>query len=81
MHEAVDNLDNAKMRTKIVTQEFIVIAGQIDDPRALAALAQDLLHDVIVRLRPVPRPLQAPAVDDIADEINRLCVMDAEEIE
>ena len=35
--------------------EFVVIAGDVDDPGALARLAQNLLNHVVVGLRPVPR--------------------------
>ena len=34
-----------------------------------------------MRLRPVPARLQRPAVDDIADEVDRVGVVDAQEIE
>src|SRR3546814_4849186 len=33
-----------------------------------------LLHHVVVRLRPVPGALQAPAVKDVADQVERLAV-------
>ena len=62
-------------------QELVVIAGDVDDARALAALAQQLLHHVVVRLRPVPGAAQPPAVDDVADQIDRLGVVVAQEIE
>jgi len=39
------------------------------------------LDDIVVGLRPVPRFLQAPAVDDIADQINRVCIVTTQEIE
>ena len=69
------------MGAVIVAQEFVVIAGQIDDARALAGLAQQLLHHVVVGLRPVPARLQLPAVDDVADQIDRVGVVIAQEIE
>ena len=58
-----------------------MIARHIDDARALARLAQELLHHVVVRLRPVPARAQLPAVDDVADEIDRLGVVPAQEVE
>ncbi len=58
-----------------------MIAGHIDDARALARLAQQLLHDVIVRLRPIPAALQPPAVDDVADEIKGVGVMMLQKVE
>jgi hypothetical protein len=39
------------------------------------------LDDIVVGLRPVPRFLQAPAIDDIADQINRVCIVTKQEIE
>ena len=48
------HFDTAEMSAVIIAQELVMIAGQIDQPRALARLAQKLLHDVVVRLWPVP---------------------------
>jgi hypothetical protein len=42
--------------------------------RALARLAQQLLHHVVVRLRPVPAAAQLPAVDDVAHQVQRLAL-------
>jgi len=81
VHRAFDDLDAAEMRAVIAAQEFVVVAGDIDEPRALAALAQELLHHVVVRLRPVPRRAQRPAVDDVADEVDGVGVVPAQEIE
>ncbi len=61
--------------------ELVVIAGDVDDARALARLAQDFLHDVVVRLRPIPSAADLPAVDDVADEIKVVGFGVAEKIE
>ena len=61
--------------------DFVVVAGDVDDMRALARLAQHLLHDVVVRLRPVKRLLQCPAVDDVANEVERVGLVVAQEVE
>ena len=58
-----------------------MIAGDVDDARALARLAQKLLHHVVVRLRPVPARFQRPAVDDVADQIDRVGIVVAQEVE
>ena len=58
-----------------------MIAGDVDDLGALARLAQHLLHEVVMRLRPVPARLQRPAVDDIADQIDGVCVVSFEEVQ
>ena len=65
---AVGNDDAAEMGALERTQELVVVAGDVDDAGALAALAQQLLDDVVVALRPVPGAAQPPAVDDVADE-------------
>jgi hypothetical protein len=58
-----------------------MVTGNVDDPSTLSRLPQNLLHDVIVRLRPIPRRAQRPAIDDVADEINRFGLVMAEEVE
>ena len=75
------HLDAAEMRAVIIAQELVVIARQIDEAGALARLAQELLHDVVVRLRPIPARAQLPAVDDVADQIDRLGIVIAQEVE
>ena len=65
----------------VVAGELVVIAGHVDDLGALARLAQDFLHHVVVRLQPVPGFPQAPAVDDVADEIKLIGLGVLQEIE
>jgi hypothetical protein len=73
--------DAAKMRPEIIAQELVVVARNIDEPRSLAGLPQELLDDVVVRLRPVPAGAQLPSVDDVADQIDGVGVMMAKEIQ
>jgi hypothetical protein len=75
MNGVFHHVDAAEMRAVIVAQELVVVARHVDDLGALARLAQHLLHEVVVRLRPVPARLQRPAVDDIADEIDGVGVV------
>jgi hypothetical protein len=77
----LDDFDAAEMRAVIVAQELVVIARHVDHARALARLAQQLLHYVVVGLRPVPSAAQLPAVDDVADQIDGVGVVQAEKIE
>ena len=58
-----------------------MVTGDVDDAHALARLAQELLHDVVVGLRPEPARAQRPAVDDIADKVNGVGFVTAQEIE
>jgi len=77
----LDDLDAAEMYAVIVAQKLVVIAGNVDDAHALARLAQELLHHVVVRLRPIPARAQLPPVDDVADEVDRIGVVVAQEVE
>ena len=81
VHGLVLHLDAAEMGAVVLAQELVVIAGQIDDAHALAGLAQELLHHVVVGLRPIPARLELPAVDDVADQIDHVGVVVAHEVE
>ena len=81
MDGVLHHVDAAEMGAVIVPQKLVVVAGHIDDLCALARLAQHLLHEIIVRLRPVPAGLQRPAIDDVADEVDGVGVMAAEKIQ
>ena len=74
------HLDAAEMAAVIVAQEFVVVAGNIDQPASLAHLAQKLLHHVVVGLRPIPALLQPPPVDDVADKIDRVGIVVLQEV-
>ena len=69
------------MRAVIATQEFVVVAGDVNHSRALACLPQQLLHHVVVGLGPIPGRSQRPAIDDVTDEIDRFGLVMAEEVE
>ena len=77
----VHHLHVAERHAVVVAQRLVVVAGHVDDARALARLAQQLLHHVVVALRPVPAALQAPAVDDVADQVDLVGVVVLQEIE
>ncbi len=75
------HFDAAEMGAVVIAQELVVIAGHVDDAGAFARLAQQLLHHVVVRLRPIPAGFQLPAVDDIADQVDRVGIVITQEIE
>src|SRR5262249_41760283 len=76
-----DDFDPAEMSAVIVAQELVVIPGHVDHARTLARLAQQLLHHVVMGLRPIPATAQLPHVDDVADQIDGLGVVHPEKIE
>src|SRR5262249_42068453 len=61
--------------------ERVVVAGNVNDRRALASFSQDLLDDVIVHLRPEPAAAQLPTVDDVADQVKTLGFGVTQEVE
>ncbi len=71
----------AEYHVGVVAQHFVVIARHIDDLGALARLAQQLLHHIVMGLGAVPGFLQPPAIDDIADQIERVGFGVTQEIE
>ena len=75
------DLDAAEGQAEELAGELVVVAGHEDHARAAPHLAQQLLHDVVVRLRPVPARAQPPAVDDVADEIDRVRLVVAKQVE
>ena len=81
VQHVVFDLDAAELHADEIAGEFVVVAGHEHDAGALAHLAQQFLHHVIVGLRPVPAALQPPAVDDVADEKKLVGVVVPEEIE
>ena len=74
-------LDAAEEMLVVLAGEFIVVARDIDDARALAHFAQQLLHHIVVGLRLVPALLQAPSIDDVAHQIKGIRVVAAQEVQ
>jgi hypothetical protein len=77
----VHHVHAAEVVAQILARELVVVARNEDHPGALARLAQELLHHVVVCLRPVPAAPQLPAVDDVADEKQRFAVHCAQEVQ
>jgi hypothetical protein len=65
----------------VVPRDLVVVAGDVDDPRAVAGHGQELLQDLVVGLGPVPVAGEAPAVDDVADQEELVAVVAVEELE
>ena len=73
--------DAPEPRPAIIAHRFIVIAGNVDQLRPLARLAQQFLQDVVVGLRPVDAALDAPEVDNVADQVELRGVVAAQEVD
>ena len=81
MDAIVHDVDATEVVTDVAACELVVVAGHEDHARALARLAQQLLHDVVVGLRPVPAAPQLPSVDDVAHEVQGLAARGAQELQ
>jgi hypothetical protein len=81
MDPVLRHLDAAEVVLQVLAGEFIVVAGDEDHARALACLAQQLLHHVVVGLRPVPAAPQLPAIDDVAHQEQLLAVHAAQKVQ
>ena len=62
-------------------EQIIVIARDIDGPRAFARFPENLLNDIVMLLRPVNPAAQLPDVDQVAHHIKSLKFVLAQKIE
>ena len=67
VNRTVDNVDIAEIQASVIAQEFVMITGQINQSCALADLAQQLLHHIILGLRPVPTRRKAGRVSEVVE--------------
>ena len=71
MNRVAAQLDagDLKAQRQPVAEQLVVIAGDVGDFGAVAREAQDQAQHFVVGFVPVPGFAQAPAVDDVAHEI------------
>ena len=53
-------------------EEFVVVADDVNDLGAFAALAEEFLDHIVVILGPVDSATKSPDIDQIADKVERL---------
>ena len=63
------------------SEEFVVVAGDVNDARAFARFAQEFLDDVVVLLRPIDSAPHLPDIDQVADDVERFEIVIAQEFE
>ncbi len=73
--------DIAKPQAKKFLHEFIVVARDVSDARLLATFAKQFLDEQIVFFTPKPFVLQLPAVNEVADDVKMLTLVDAEKVQ
>lgn len=81
MDRMVGERDSAQADAHVIAQELVVVSGHVDEGRALAHLAEQFLHHVVMALRPIPARFEPPSIDDVADEIDRLGVIGSEKVQ
>ncbi len=64
-----------------LVDELVVVAGDVDHLRLLAAFAEQFLDEHIVVVAPIPAEFQLPAVNQIADDVEIFAVHHAEEFQ
>ena len=62
------------------TDHLIVISWNVDNSRSFARFPQNLLDDVVMLLRPVTAATHLPDINQIADDVERLEIVLAQEI-
>ena len=72
---------DVSVRTGKGVDEFVVVSRNVSDGHALARFAQDFLNHVVMRLRPVTATAQLPDVDQIANDVEFLAVVIAQELQ
>ena len=75
------DFDARKTQARIVAEDFVVVARNIDDASPGIGLAQDFVDHRVVAVVPKPRARQTPSVDNVADEIKHVAFVVHEEIE
>ncbi|QRM32496.1 hypothetical protein JO965_30880 (plasmid) [Microvirga sp. VF16] len=80
MNRTLGDLDTAAMSIEKIAQKLVVVAWDVHKTTSPVHLAEEFLNDVIVFLGPIPTRFQSPAVNDVADELDRAHVDLTEEI-
>ena len=75
------DLDPAEVHAGELAEHLVMIAGNVDDAGAVLGALHHPPDDRIVTLGPVEALLHPPAVDDVADQIERVGIDMVEEVD
>ncbi len=81
VHHLLGQRHVAKSQAEEFVHELVVVAGDVGDPRLLAALAQQFLDQRVVVIPPEPFVFEFPAVDEIADDVEVIALVGAQKIQ
>ena len=73
--------DTTESQVRKILQKFVVVAGNVNNPRLLATFPQQFLDEHIVFVAPEPFPLQLPPVNKVADNVEITAFAFAQEIQ
>ena len=79
MHRLIDQLDIAQQQGRVAAQKLVVVTGYVHHPGATLAHGQHAAQHVGMGLRPVDALAQAPAVDDVTNQVKLVTVVGFEE--
>ena len=65
INHLVGDGDVTESQTQKLPRCLVVIASNKHDLCSLECFSQNLLHDIVLQLMPVPAALERPAVDDV----------------
>src|SRR5262249_22989531 len=75
------DLDAAQVKSAELAQSLVVVAGNEHNSCAVAHLAENRLHDVVMGPRPYGAAPNLPKVDNVADQIDCFRIMVPEKSE
>ena len=81
VHHLPSNGDIAKAHAHELLDEFVVVAGNVNDLGLLAAFAEKFLYEHVVVIAPKPAEFQFPTINKIAYQIEIFAVHHAKKIE
>jgi hypothetical protein len=81
MNDLTRQHDAAKIHIDKLLQEFVMISGDVNDLRFLAAFAKQLLNENILIVLPMPLRPQLPAVNEIADQVQVAAIALAQKLQ
>ena len=76
----VHHLDAPKGVPLERTRKLVVVSGHKHDATAFSGLPEQLLHDVVMQLRPKPATAQLPTIHDISHQVQRITSVVAQKL-
>ena len=69
MNSFFDHPDTAELVANKAPRKLVMVSRHKHDAVALTRSLEELLHHIVVRLRPTPLAAQLPAINDVAHQM------------